>query len=70
MMFDNDAAYAALETTVTTRNKVMLQVSFPSGKKYSGLASIVDFPIDAPYDDSATYSVSFLGSGELAKTTA
>ena len=33
---------------------------------YKGKAIITDFPIDAPYDDAATYSLTLQGTGELS----
>ena len=32
---------------------------------FGGLAVIADFPLEAPYDDSMTYSISLKGQGKL-----
>ena len=32
---------------------------------FGGLAVITDFPLEAPYDDSMTYSISLKGQGKL-----
>ena len=37
---------------------------------FGGLASITDYTLEAPYDDSMTYSLSFAGYGELVDLTA
>lgn len=36
---------------------------------FSGLAYIVDFPLEAPQDDSLTFSVTLQGTGELTEIT-
>ena len=36
---------------------------------YTGKAIIVDFPLEAPQDDSVTFSVSFQGTGALSEIT-
>jgi len=41
----------------------------PAGNKYQGVALLTDFPTDAPYNDTATYSIKLQGTGELTKTT-
>ena len=32
---------------------------------FGGLAIVTSYPIEAPYDDAVTYSVSLQGTGEL-----
>lgn len=68
LLIEDDAGYAALETVYMAGNKVQIQLQTAAKNKYSGQAIITDFPIEAPYDDSATYSVSFTGDGALTKT--
>lgn len=36
---------------------------------FGGLAAITDYPIEAPYDDSVTYSLTFQGIGKLVDLT-
>ena len=36
---------------------------------FGGLAVITDYPIEAPYDDSVTYSLTFSGMGKLTDLT-
>ena len=66
----DDTAYDALETAFMASEAVTIEIAMPSGKKYSGSALVTDFPIEAPYDDSVTYSVSFIGTGALIVTPA
>lgn len=66
----DDTAYAALEAAFMASSEVTVEVAMPSGKKYSGSGIITDFPIEAPYDDGVTYSVSIVGNGELTQTEA
>jgi len=70
LIVETDTAYLALETAFDDGTKVTVEVSTPAGHKYSGSALITSFPIDAPYDDAATYSLSLLGDGALTKTPA
>lgn len=69
LMVEDDAAFLALETAYMTNIKVDVEVAFKSGGKYTGKAIITDFPIEAPYDDLSTYSVSLEGDGKLEKIT-
>lgn len=62
----DDAAFTALETAFLAGTAVNIKISNGSDINYSGEAVITDFPIEAPYDDVATYSVSFTGTGALA----
>ena len=66
-MVEDDAAFAALEDAYMNNTKVTIDVAFKSGNKYTGSAIITDFPIEAPYDDLATYSVTLEGDGKLEK---
>lgn len=70
LVVEDDAAYLALETAYNNGDKVTVEISTPAGHKYGGSALITSFPVDAPYDDAATYSVSLLGDGALTKTPA
>lgn len=67
LLMTSDAAYEALETAFMEGTPVDLQIGIGADLTYSGEAIITDFPIEAPYDDVATYSVSFTGSGALIK---
>lgn len=62
----DDAAYVALETAFLAGDEVEIQIAgTESTLSFSGPAIITDFPIEAPYDDVATYSLSFTGAGAL-----
>ena len=37
---------------------------------FGGLATITDYPIEAPYDDAVTYSLTLEGVGALVDLTA
>lgn len=63
----DDAAYIALEEAFLDGDEVEIQIAGTEGSvSFVGPAIITDFPIDAPYDDVATYSLSFTGAGALA----
>ena len=50
---------------------VCLKVIDAKEKKplFGGLACITDYTLEAPYDDSMTYSLSFSGNGALTDLT-
>ena len=61
----DDAALKQLETAFN--NNTTVQVKIADGVwGYQGTAIITDFPIEAPYDDAATYSLTLQGTGALA----
>lgn len=65
LLVADDAGFEALETAFMSGGEVEIKIAEGEVLKYSGKAIITDFPIEAPYDDVATYSVAFTGSGEL-----
>ena len=61
----DDVALKSLETAFNANTVVDVKIS--DGQwGYKGKAIITDFPIDAPYDDAATYSLTLQGTGELS----
>lgn len=70
LFIDGDTGFKALEKSYMDGTTLLVQMSTPSGDKYKGLAIITDLPLEAPYDDMATYSVTLQGSGELTKEDA
>lgn len=64
----SDAAYLVLETAFSAGTAVDVEISDGTNIHFSGKAYITDFPIEAPYDDAATYSLSLQGTGALAAT--
>lgn len=69
ILVESNAAHELLEDAFLNSTKVTAYMELPSGTKFEGECIIVDFPIEAPYDDLVTYSVTLTGSGVLAKTT-
>ena len=57
----------ALSTAFENGDPVCVKVYNKKTKKsmFGGLAVITDFPLEAPYDDSMTYSISLKGQGKL-----
>ncbi|MCD4839730.1 phage major tail protein, TP901-1 family [Neobacillus sedimentimangrovi] len=70
LLVNGDTGFSALEDAFMNGEKVKVQMATPSGDKFEGMALITDFPIEAPYDDMATYSVTLQGSGLLSKVSA
>lgn len=69
LLVTDDAGYGELEDAFIAGTTIKVDVVMASGDKYSGDVIITDFPIEAPYDDMTTYSVTLQGSGALTKTT-
>lgn len=67
LIVQDDEAYGILEDKYLSGEPVNVYVMTPLGHKYKGEAIITDFPLEAPYDDAASYSVSFTGTGKLEK---
>ena len=61
----DDAALKQLETAFNANTMVDVKISDGTWG-YKGKAIITDFPIEAPYDDAATYSITLQGTGELS----
>lgn len=68
VLVESDEAFAALEDAFNNATQVNVQMMTAAGNKYSGLATLTDFPIEAPYDAEATYSGTLQGSGALVKS--
>ncbi|MDQ0269014.1 phage major tail protein, TP901-1 family [Cytobacillus purgationiresistens] len=69
VLVGSDSALAILEDQFLNSENVDVVIELASGTTYQGNAVITDFPIDMPYDDLVTYSLSLTGSGALAKNT-
>jgi len=67
----SDDSHKALSAAFSAGNPVCVKVYNAKTKKglFGGLASITDYPLEAPYDDSVTYSLSFSGMGALTDLT-
>lgn len=70
LLIESDEAYSVLEEKFLKSENVDVLVIMGSGTKYKGNAVITDFPLEMPYDDMVTYSLSLTGSGALEKTEA
>lgn len=70
LVVTDDTGWLALETAFEAGEKIKVQFVTASGDDYTGDVIITDFPVEAPYDDVSTYSVSLQGSGKPTKTTA
>ena len=70
LLTEDDAGFLALEEAYMEGETVLISLTTPSGGKYEGNAIITSFPLDASYDDVATYEVSFTGTGKLNKVSA
>lgn len=71
---DNDGLYVGNDESHKTLNKafhddelVCLKVINQKTEEamFGGLAIVTDYPIEAPFDDAVTYSISLEGVGEL-----
>lgn len=68
----DDESHKALTKAFEDNSPVCIKVYNAKTKKgmFGGLACITDYPLDAPYDDSVTYSLKFSGMGALTDLTA
>ena len=65
---ESDVAYELLEAAFLNGDNVVAYVELPSGTKYEGTCIVADLPLEFPYDDLSTYSVTLTGTGALVKT--
>lgn len=67
----DDESHAILSAAFDAGDPVCIKVYDNKRKKgmFGGLAVITDYPIEAPYDDSVTYSLTFNGMGKLTDLT-
>lgn len=69
LVMEEDASYQYLEEAYLNGDILQVQLITPAGNKYTGKGYLTSFPIDAPYDDAATYSGTIQGTGALTKNT-
>jgi len=62
-----DKSHKALSKAFLNSDLVIVRVfnNKTDDELFGGLAAITDYPLDAPYDDAATYSISLEGAGPL-----
>ena len=67
LYIQDDAALLALEAAFLASEKVaVVRVNTKTNTAIDGgLCSIIDFPIDAPYNAASTYSLKLSGAGQL-----
>lgn len=67
----NDESHSILSQAFDDSEPVCLKVINGKTKKgmFGGLAVITDYPIEAPYDDAVTYSLTLEGMGALVDLT-
>lgn len=70
LLVEGDAGWKFLEDAFESGETVAVSMLTEAGNKYEGEVIITDLPIEAPYDDEATYSFTFQGTGALAKVDA
>lgn len=64
---DGDAGYAEVEEAYNAGTALAIEVKTPSGDMFSGSVLVTDLPVEMPYDDAVTYSITFQGTGALVK---
>ena len=66
-----DETHKTLSKAFTNSDPVCVKVIDGKRKKamFGGLAFITDYPLEAPYDDAMTYSISLEGNGALVDLT-
>lgn len=67
MVVTNSAAYDALKKCIREAIKVRLRINDGSGIE-TGTALVTSREVEGPYDEFATYSTEFTGSGKLTTT--
>lgn len=69
LLVEDDAGFLALEDAFDNAEYVLVRFQTQAGNNYEGSAIISDFSVEAPYDDTATYSLTLNGKGAYTKTT-
>lgn len=69
ILMASDTGYEALETAYLGGTPVEVKINDGGTWGFKGNAIITDFPVEAPYDDALSYSVTFQGTGALTKAT-
>lgn len=68
LLVEDDEGFLALEAAFEGAEYVKVRFQTAGGNNYEGSAIISDFSVEAPYDDSATYSLTLNGKGAYTKT--
>ena len=67
ILIDGDEAFGLLEDAYLSGELVEVKIGDDSGWGFQGNAIITDFPVEAPYDDALSYSMTLQGTGALNK---
>ena len=67
ILMADDTAFAKLEQFFLEGSEVDVKIGDNTGWGYEGKAIITDFPIEAPYDDALSYTLTLQGTGALNK---
>lgn len=67
ILIDGDEAFGLLEDAYLSGALVEVKIGDDSGWGFQGNAIITDFPVEAPYDDALSYSMTLQGTGALSK---
>lgn len=67
LLVESDSGYAYLEDAFENAEFLKVRFETLAGNKYEGNVLITDFPIEAPYDDAVTYSITLNGKGKYTK---
>ena len=70
ILIDGDEAFGLLEEAFLAGTIVDVKIGDDTGWGFQGNAIITDFPVEAPYDDALSYSMTLQGTGALNKVTA
>lgn len=70
ILIDGDEAFGLLEDAYLSGALVEVKIGDDSGWGFQGNAIITDFPVEAPYDDALSYSMTLQGTGALSKVAA
>lgn len=65
LFVEDNEGFQSLNAAWVNGDCVRVRVKFPSGLTYVGQAILTDFPVEMPYDDAVTYSLTFNGKGAL-----
>lgn len=69
LLVDGDAGYLELEEAFNNGTKLKVELKMDTaGDKWTGSVIVTDLPVEMPYDDLVSYSVTLQGSGALTKT--
>lgn len=69
ILIDGDEAFGLLEEAFLSGDLVDVKIGDDAGWGFEGKAIITDFPVEAPYDDALSYSMTLQGTGALSKVS-